>query len=230
VGFGGSARADEAHRSGDTGGTGRVQPGRLARRERLTDLTSTDFADLLTLAQGGDEDAFAAIWRRFQAELVRYLRVVAQGAADDLAADTWLQVMRNLATFRGDDAAFRAWLYTIARHRHIDWRRQVARRHESLAPLEDLNRFAARDDPALAMETKMSTEAALALVATLPPDQAEAVMLRSVAGLSVATVAQIMNRPPGTVRVLTHRGLRRLEHVLEAPVSDASPQAAGVVV
>jgi RNA polymerase sigma-70 factor (ECF subfamily) len=76
----------------------------------------------------------------------------------------------------------------------------------------------------------MSTEAALALVATLPPDQAEAVMLRSVAGLSVATVAQIMNRPPGTVRVLAHRGLRRLEHVLEAPVSDASPQAAGVVV
>jgi len=54
------------------------------------------------------------------------------------------------------------------------------------------------------------------VVATLPPDQAEAVALRVVAGLDVDRVAEIMRKRPGTVRVLTHRGLRRLAERLGA--------------
>jgi RNA polymerase sigma-70 factor, ECF subfamily len=48
------------------------------------------------------------------------------------------------------------------------------------------------------------------LVAELTPDQAEAVRLRVVGGLSVSETARIMDREPGTVRVLCHRALRRL--------------------
>ncbi len=62
----------------------------------------------------------------------------------------------------------------------------------------------------------MSTRAALDLVATLPPDQAEAIILRVVAGLDVSQVAELMGKRPGTVRVLTHRGLRRLAERLGA--------------
>jgi RNA polymerase sigma-70 factor, ECF subfamily len=177
---------------------------------------SEDFALLLERAQKGNEDAFATLWRSFQPGLVRYLRVIAGEAADDLCADTWLQVIRKLSSFEGDEKAFRAWLYTIARHRHIDWRRQSARRRESLVELEMLDRLPGTDDTPATLETSMSTRSALNLIATLPPDQAEAVMLRTVAGLSVSVVAQIMARPPGTVRVLCHRGLRRLARTLEA--------------
>ena len=48
------------------------------------------------------------------------------------------------------------------------------------------------------------------LSGTLPADQAEAIVLRVVAGLEVQRVAELMGKRPGTVRVLTHRGLRRL--------------------
>jgi RNA polymerase sigma-70 factor, ECF subfamily len=68
----------------------------------------------------------------------------------------------------------------------------------------------APDDPAAAAVEEFSTRAALAVIATLPADQAEAVVLRVVAGLDVDRVAAIMDKRPGTVRVLTHRGLRRL--------------------
>ena len=51
-------------------------------------------------------------------------------------------------------------------------------------------------------------------MATLPADQAEAIVLRVVAGLDVQRVADIMGKRPGTVRVLTHRGLRRLAQQL----------------
>lgn len=48
------------------------------------------------------------------------------------------------------------------------------------------------------------------MVRTLPSDQAEAVLLRVVADLGVSEVAAIMGRSEGAVRVLVHRGLRRL--------------------
>jgi RNA polymerase sigma-70 factor (ECF subfamily) len=69
---------------------------------------------------------------------------------------------------------------------------------------------AAPDDPAADALEGFSTREALAQVASLPPDQAEAIVLRVVAGLEVNRVAAIMGKRPGTVRVLTHRGLRRL--------------------
>jgi RNA polymerase sigma-70 factor (ECF subfamily) len=186
---------------------------------RLSSLTETnEFDDLLRRAKKGDADAFAALWRIFQPGLLRYLRVIAGQAADDLAADTWLQVIRKLTTFEGNDRAFRAWICTIARNRHIDWRRQTARRKESLVEVDVLDRIPSLDDT----ETPMSTQSALTLIATLPADQAEAVMLRTVAGLSVSAVAEIMGRPPGTVRVLCHRGLRRLAHTLEGIVPDTT--------
>jgi RNA polymerase sigma-70 factor (ECF subfamily) len=93
----------------------------------------------------------------------------------------------------------------------------MARRKESLVEVDVLDRIPSVDDT----ETPMSTQSALALIATLPADQAEAVMLRTVAGLSVSAVAEIMGRPPGTVRVLCHRGLRRLAHTLEGIVPDS---------
>ena len=179
-----------------------------------------DFATLLRRAQGGGEEAFTSLWRSFQPGLVRYLRVIAGEAADDLCADTWMQVIRKLGTFEGDDKAFRAWLYTIARHRHIDWRRQTARRRESPVELEMLDRLPTAEETSALVETAISTRNAVNLIATLPGDQAEAVMLRTVAGLSVSMVSEIMGRPPGTVRVLCHRGLRRLARTLEGAVPE----------
>ena len=86
------------------------------------------FPELLAAAQAGDEQAFAVLWRELQPAVLRYLRVAAPVAAEDLAADTWVSVIRGLARFRGDEQAFRAWVFMVARHRVIDWRRQAVRR------------------------------------------------------------------------------------------------------
>jgi RNA polymerase sigma-70 factor (ECF subfamily) len=61
---------------------------------------------------------------------------------------------------------------------------------------------------------RLDTAAALALVGTLPPQQAEAVVLRVVAGLEPKQVAAVLGISPGAVRVAVHRGLRRLAEQL----------------
>ena len=107
------------------------------------------FPELLAAAQGGDEQAFAVLWRELQPAVLRYCQVVAAPAAEDLAADTWMAVIGGLERFRGDERAFRAWIFTVARHRAIDWHRQATRRRTDPIPAEGLSERPAPDDPAL---------------------------------------------------------------------------------
>jgi len=168
------------------------------------------FPEVLAAAAGGDERAFTSIWLDLQPPLLRYLRVLAPAMAEDLAAETWLEVVRGLGRFTGEELQFRSWVFLIARHRTIDLRRRTARQATEPVPVDALAHLVASDDPAATALDAISGRSALALIATLSQDQAEVVTLRVVAGLDVAHVAEIVGKPPGTVRVLAHRGLRRL--------------------
>ena len=172
------------------------------------------FPAVLTAATGGDVDAFARLWRAAHPPLVRYLRVVAGDAAEDVASETWLKAIHALGSFRGDESGFRGWLVTIARNHLHDLRRRSARRPESLTADPALGHVMAEPDVAEVVLERLDTDRALRLVATLPPAQAEMVILRVVVGLDVADVASIVGRKPGAVRVAVHRGLRRLAEQL----------------
>jgi RNA polymerase sigma-70 factor (ECF subfamily) len=174
------------------------------------------FPRVLEAAAGGDEDAFGKLWRDLQPRLLRYLTVVAPGAAEDLACKTWSAVVGGVGRFRGDEPMFRAWLFTIAHHETQEWRRRAAHAPTQIVPVPDIVDLAAPDDPAGGVLEGISTRAALSLIATLPPDQAEVIALRVVAGLDMVGVASIMGKRPGTVRGLAHRGLRGLAERLSA--------------
>lgn len=180
-------------------------------------MIGAEFAATLARAQGGDEEAVARLFRDLQPLLLRYLRVtVAPGAAEDVAGDTWLDVVAGLDRFSGGELQFRAWLFTIARHRAIDAARARERRPRTvpLAGSEAGERLTTPDTAEVAAE-RAATRAALALVAALPRDQAEIIMLRVMAGLDTGTVARIVGKKPGTVSVTAHRALRRLAAMID---------------
>jgi RNA polymerase sigma-70 factor, ECF subfamily len=171
------------------------------------------FAAVLAAAQDGSEVAFSQLWRDTNPALIRYLRVIAPTAAEDIAADTWVRVLRGLSSFRGDERDWRAWVFTISRRLVIDERRRKTRRPAvplSEVPLAALPSSTDAADEAL---ERLSTRAAIAMVAKLPPLQAEVVLLRVVAGLETEAVAKLVGRSPGAVRVAAHRGLRRLAEI-----------------
>jgi RNA polymerase sigma-70 factor (ECF subfamily) len=178
-----------------------------------------EFDAVLDAAASGDERAFAILWRDLQPALLRYLRVVAQAASEDLASETWLEVARGLGRFKGNETGFRSWVFTVARHRMLDWRRREARHPTMPMPPDEVPERPGPGDAADIVLEAISTRAALALIAELPHDQAEVVTLRVVAGLDVAQVAGIVGKRPGAVRVLAHRGLRRLAERLGADLS-----------
>jgi RNA polymerase sigma-70 factor, ECF subfamily len=175
-----------------------------------------EFAAALAAAQKGSEEAFSALWQDANPALLRYLRVIAPAVAEDVAAETWVHVIRGLTAFRGNEAGWRAWLFTTARRRVIDDVRRSSRR--PAVPLEEMTPAdaPAAPDAADAALENLETEAAIALVGELPRLQAEVILLRVVAGLDTGTVARLLGRSPGAVRVAAHRGLRELAEVLSS--------------
>jgi RNA polymerase sigma-70 factor (ECF subfamily) len=162
-------------------------------------------------AQQGDAEAFRLLYRDIQPRLLRYLHATAGQDAEDIASETWLQVTRDLPGFTGSYDGFRGWVATIARHRALDHLRKSTRRPALPVPAEDLAAWpaggAAADTAQTAIDA-VATGHAVALIATLPPDQAEAVLLRAVLGLDAATAAHILGKRPGAIRTAAHRGLK----------------------
>jgi RNA polymerase sigma-70 factor, ECF subfamily len=173
-----------------------------------------DLPDVVDAAGRGEQWALTQLFRAYQPAVLRYLRPQAAGAADDLASEVWIGVARGLPRFTGDEAAFRGWLFTIARRRLIDHRRRAARQRTDVVASERLDvaiEWGPNGDPARTVLERLGAQGAVdELVAELTPEQAEAVLLRVVGGLPVSEVARIMQREPGAVRVLCHRALRRL--------------------
>lgn len=171
------------------------------------------FDETLAAARSGDETAFMLLFRAQQPVLLRALTVLAGPvAAEDIAAETWLSALRRFDRFTGDERGFRAWLLTIARARWVDSVRAEVRRPET--PQDVLPEQAGHDDVHATVERRITTAQALTLIASLPPETAEVLTLRIVAELDVAEVARIVGKTPNHVRVLTHRGLRRLARQL----------------
>jgi RNA polymerase sigma-70 factor (ECF subfamily) len=176
----------------------------------------TELSGAVLQAQQGSSEAFRALYRDIQPRLLRYLSALVGDDAEDVASETWLQVSRDLASFTGDDDGFRGWVTTIGRHRALDHLRHRSRRPPSdPVPADALAGFAAADDTAAGAIEAVSTDAALRLIATLPPDQAEAVMLRVVVGLDAETAGTVLGKRAGAVRTAAFRGLRTLAKRLE---------------
>lgn len=174
------------------------------------------FAIVLARAQRGDDEGFRDVYRTVHPSLLRYLRVLVGDEADDVASEAWLQIARDLQRFHGTADGFRGWCATIARNRAMDHLRRGRSRPVAVdTPVELFLDVPAPDDTARTAIELVDGDAALALIATLPPDQAEAVMLRVIVGLDAEAAAQVLGKRAGAVRTAAHRGLKSLAKKLK---------------
>ena len=191
---------------GDSAAGGGAARARLGGRHEA----AIPFDEVLAAARRREEWGLTILYRRLQPALLGFLRAQERRAADDLASEAWVGVVGALENFVGDEAAFRCWVFAIARRRLIDHRRKAWRRATDPVgddPVIDLRTPQHVEDEALG---SLSTRVALQRIAALPPAQAEVVLLRVLGGFDAAEVAAITGRRPGAVRVLQHRALRRL--------------------
>ncbi|MGW7523347.1 RNA polymerase sigma factor [Streptomyces sp. NPDC054783] len=184
------------------------------RQPRRVQAYDEELGAAVARAQEGDEAAFAVAYRFVQPGLLGYLHGFVGDDAEDVAADAWLDIARDLGRFKGDGAGFRGWTATIARHRALDHLRRQRVRPRSGGTEQDVLHLAGPHSTHEQALESLSTERALELVRGLPRDQAEAVLLRVVVGLDGPAAARVLGKRPGAVRTAAHRGLKRLARQL----------------
>ena len=154
----------------------------------------------------GSETAFGELLRRYERPLAGFLRrQVGDGDAEDLFQDVWLRVARGASGF-DRSRRFKPWVYRIALNEVRSWWARVRpERHVAVDALEI-------PDP----RTRSASDAVDVerLLATLPLEQREVMILRYQLDLSEAEIAEVLGVPRGTVKSRAHAALASLsQHV-----------------
>jgi RNA polymerase sigma-70 factor, ECF subfamily len=162
--------------------------------------------------QAGDERAFAELIGRYHARLLFYLRRLLPTGSDVEAAvqDVWLSVHRQLAGLR-EIAAFRTWLYRIARDRAGV---ELRRKRIPLEPLQ-AEEIVGAEEPEFAPEDAQHVHAALD---QLSREQREVLVLRFLEGMSYDEIAGVVGCQVGTIRSRLHYAKQTLRTILEQDI------------
>jgi RNA polymerase sigma-70 factor (ECF subfamily) len=181
------------------------------------------FDEVLQAARCGSESGYRVLYRELNPRLLRYFVSQAPGAAEDLAAETWVGVAKGLRGFAGDEGAWRAWVFKIGQRRLVDHWTATARRRSLTGPTDTDDEPAAGvdvEDDVIARDSVL--RALRVLRRHLSEDQARVVILRILGGLSVEQVAAVLGKRPSTVRVVQHNALQKLAR-LDVLVEELTP-------
>ena len=171
--------------------------------------------EVVRAAVSGDRRAISVLFEVVNPRLTRYLGLMVGRDAEDVASDTWIEVMRSLPRYVGGAETIGAWIIGIGRNRALTHFRRARSRPQSVADSSVFAEvLASESDTYGSVEEAMGTADALARIASLPKEQAEAVFLRSVVGLDAVSTAKVLDKKPGAVRTACHRGLKKLERQL----------------
>ena len=183
-----------------------------AAASTATDPDAAAVQDLVGRAQGGDGDAYAALYARYAPKILRYFRYHLQGhpeQAEDLAADVLLRGWHKLGTYQDSGVPFSAWLYRIAHNRLIDHRRA---QHGVSVPLDQLESehgaLPAPDERGF--DQSLDRETLRAALASLSGEQRAVIVHRFLEDRSLATTGRYMAKSADSVKQLQVRALHNL--------------------
>ncbi len=169
---------------------------------------------LIVRAQQGNVDAAGQLYERHYQSIYRYLayRTGDLHAAEDLTADVFLKMVQALPDYQLTRAAFRTWLFQIARNLAID---HFRRNHSH--PVEEIqDGMPAGDDlPEVQADRRMSSRELTVALAKLSDEQRDVLLMRFVEGMPIADVAVALHKSIDSVKGMQRRALIALRELLE---------------
>lgn len=191
------------------------------------DLPNLPDADVVSLAQRGNESAFRELIRRYERPVFSliYRMVRDSAAAEDLAQDSFIKVLNHLDKYR-PEFKFSSWLFKIANNVAIDFlrKRQIdtisidGSPHASTAAEVEATSIELSDSAESPLDELASRELGAIIeqaIAKLRPEYRNCIMLRHVEGRSYEEIAATLDLPLGTVKTYIHRARHQLREALE---------------
>jgi RNA polymerase sigma-70 factor (ECF subfamily) len=187
-------------------------------------------AELVSLSQQGQLDAFNSLARKWDGNLYRFVRRMLGNEEDarDICQEALVKAFVNIGRLR-DPSKFRAWLHHIALNLCRDWYRSSKTRikpqsYEEGHPEEHrvVEEAGNPNAPDLAAERSGLAEMLRDVLERLSEEQRTAILLREYQGFTSEEIAQITGVPAATVRTRIFYGLRSVRRMLRQRGIDAS--------
>lgn len=188
---------------------------------------SDEIDRLVAAVVAGDRAALNQLLAILRPLVVRYCRSRlgterAGVAADDVAQEVCLAVLKSLPTYTDQGKPFLAFVYGIAAHKVVDAHRHAGR--DRSEPTDEVPEgFADAVGPEQAALEMSASAEMRELLAQLPAKQREILVLRVVVGLSAEETALAVGSTPGAVRVAQHRAVAKLRDVMGSRGDDRGP-------
>ncbi|HEV2580155.1 MAG TPA: sigma-70 family RNA polymerase sigma factor [Ktedonobacteraceae bacterium] len=162
-------------------------------------------------AEEAQNAANAAFYDRFAPAIFAYLyqQVASRQDAEDILLEVFMAAQRQDALYGLGDEQRLTWLKRVARNKVID-----CYRHSALLPLLPLDRAVEQEDRALTPEQQVvqreSYERLYQAIEQLSLEQQQLIRLRYGNGLRLVEIAEMLEKPDGTVRKMLARALQQL--------------------
>jgi RNA polymerase sigma-70 factor (ECF subfamily) len=166
----------------------------------------------IELAQKGDDAAQSKLYEQFFEQIFRFIftRVSHKQTAEDLSEEVFITVFKRLSSLTSPDA-FTGWLYTIARNKVID-------HYRSRKEVSDLSEVENSTDFSYSLvdaaELSFTQKRLMKAIEQLSPEQQKVVQLKFLEDLETSTIASLLGKTTGAIRVIQHRALIELKIIL----------------
>jgi RNA polymerase sigma-70 factor (ECF subfamily) len=184
-----------------------------ATNARAFPIESEEWGDAyIAEAAKTDPRAFGDLYERYSMRVYRYVyhRLGNHADAEDVTALVFMKALEALPTYQSRRSSFAPWIFRITRNAVIDH----YRRRRKQSPLEDAAHVASGLDPMHSALQSERRDEMRSLLEHLSPDQREVVLLRYTGDLSFTEIAKALDKNEPAIRMLLHRGLRKLKAVL----------------
>ncbi|GHO90219.1 DNA-directed RNA polymerase sigma-70 factor [Reticulibacter mediterranei] len=187
----------------------------------ISELEAISDEALMQAIASGDVWAMEMLYTRYHRPLysVAYRIVADQQVAEDVLQESFLAVWRRAVSYLPQNGEVRNWLFSIVRHRAIDYLRGLRRRAAlRKVPLEDVEHDEqvalpdVWDETWLAVQCSQIREALI----SLPKEQRLVIELAYFQGRTQAEIAESYQISLGTVKGRIRSGLLHLKHILES--------------
>ena len=182
----------------------------------MSNWQDVDDIQLITIAQGGDAEAFGELYERYATRVFRFLfaHLSNRMDAEDLVGDVFLRVLRALPNYQEQGVPFLAFLFRIARNALIDHYRRAGKSKQDVS-IEDITIQDGDPGPGDTLITNLEHEQLRKTLGQLREDYRTVLVLRFLSELSPDETAEVMDRSAGAVRVLQHRALAALRKLMD---------------
>lgn len=175
-----------------------------------------NIAEVIASAKTGKQEALADLYEAYFVRVYRfvYYRVSHRETAEDLTEDTFVKAFAGLMNLE-NTGAFEGWLFQIARNLVIDY----YRKKKQMVPLDTVENTLEYDTNVVdIINLQIEQSILIKLLKELNEEQQSVVKMKFLEDLDNSTIAKVLNKTEGAIRVIQHRAIAKLKELFDSNI------------